>query len=53
MYADYRFDSEQHNDGQKQQNQIGASKCDVKDAHRLFGAERTSRRGRINFNNTQ
>jgi len=52
MHAHYRFNSEKHNDGEKSENKIGASKCDVKDVHSLFSAESTSRQARVNCSET-
>jgi len=53
MRANYRFDSKKHDEGEKNKNKIGASKCGVKDVRILFGAENASRRTRVNCNNRQ
>jgi len=50
-YAYYRFDSEEHNDGEKNKNKIGAGESDVEDVNSLLVAESTSGRTRVDCSN--
>jgi len=46
--ANYRFDSEEHDDGQHKKNEVSDAKCQVEDVHGLLGAESAASGTRVN-----